>query len=105
MKKWVSLWIFLLVGVAIAAWAAMSLISPSISCRGVEMRPGDVCEYASPDSAETDKVQTYEERLETARRQAPVGVVVGAGMAVFGVYLMIREVRSDRDQASSDIGP
>ncbi len=105
MKKQISLWAFLLVGLAVAAWAAASWISPSPTCRGVEMGPGDTCEYAAPNQARAGQVQTYEERVETVTRQAPVGVVVGLGAAGFGVYVIVKDARQRREQEQESSTP
>lgn len=98
MKKQISLWAFALVGLLVAVWAGLSWISPSPSCHGVEMGPGDTCAYAAPNQERAGQVQTYEERVETVRRQAPVGVVVGLGATGFGVYVMAREARQRRSE-------
>lgn len=105
MKKQISLWAFTLVGIVVAVWAAASWISPSPSCRGVEMGPGDTCAYAAPNQARAGQVQTYEERVETVKRQAPVGVVVGLGAAGFGVYVIGRDTRQRREQDQESATP
>lgn len=56
------------------------------------MGPGDTCSYSSPNEVGTERIQTYEERIATARQQAPVGIVVGLGMAGFGGYLMRKDI-------------
>lgn len=78
----------MLAGLAITVWAMVSWIWPSVDCRGVEMQPGDVCSYSSRTEVDTERTQSYEERVATARQQAPVGAVVGLGMAGFGLYLI-----------------
>lgn len=97
MKKLISLWAFALVGLVVAVWAGLSWLSPSPSCHGVEMGPGDTCAYAAPNQEKAGQVQTYEERVETVKRQAPVGVIVGLGAAGFGVYVMTRDARDRRE--------
>lgn len=83
-------WVFIVVGLAIVAWAAIGWVAPTTSCRGVEMGPGDVCSYASLDQEDTDEIQTYEDRIRVAQEQAPFGALAGLGMAGFGVLLAVR---------------
>ena len=71
----------------VVSWAA-----PSTSCRGIEMGPGDTCEYSSLTNERGGKVQRYEDRIAVAREQAPFAVAAGLGMATFGVVLARRPV-------------
>ena len=64
---------------------------PSVTCRGVELRPGESCAKADGSSA-----QTYEARAAAARNATPVIVGVGLLVAVFGTGLLIADVRRDR---------
>lgn len=107
MKKTVSHWAFIALGAVIALWAAVSWFSPTVECRGEIMGPGDVCHYSSTGQVETDEIQTYEERVATARSQAPVGVVCGVGLVAFGGFLLHRDrhEKGRSPQASNDIGP
>lgn len=102
MRKKLSLWLFIGAGIAIAIWAVLGLIYPSITCRGVEMGPGDQCARSSITNVDTGEVQTYEQRLASARSQAPIGIVLGLAMAAFGGYLVLH---SGADHGSRDIGP
>ena len=102
MIKRLGLWGFVVAGLAVAAWAAASWASPTVSCHGVELGPGDICEHTSITGTRGDEIRTYEERRAIVAQQAPFGVLAGLGMAGFGVVLIRRETK---DQASSDIGP
>ncbi|HJE52110.1 MAG TPA: hypothetical protein K8V15_09100 [Tessaracoccus flavescens] len=90
MIKRVGHWVFIVVGLAIAAWAIVGWLAPSTSCRGVEMGPGDTCSYSSTSEVGTDEIQTYEDRIKVAQEQAPFGVIAGLGMAAFGGVLAVR---------------
>lgn len=89
--KRAGLWAFIVAGIAVVIWGASSWIAPTMMCRGVEMGPGDTCEYSSRTNERTGTVQTYEERLAEARSQAPFGAVAGLGMTAFGIYLLRRQ--------------
>ncbi len=99
MIKRVGLWAFVVAGIAVAAWGVVSWAAPSTSCRGIEMGPGDTCEYSSLTNERGGKVQRYEDRIAVAREQAPFAVAAGLGMATFGVVLARRPVT---ESATSD---
>lgn len=101
MIKRVSTWAFIVAGLAVALWAVTSWVSPQVSCRGEQLRPGQTCSYSSLTGVDDGKVQTYEERVATARQQAPFGVLAGLGMVAFGVVVG----RRASGQSSSAIGP
>ncbi|MEZ5087684.1 MAG: hypothetical protein R2722_16070 [Tessaracoccus sp.] len=109
MLKKIGLWGFVVISLLIIAWGAVSFLSPSATCRGVEMGPGDECGYMSRTSMVTDQVQTYEERIAAARTSAPVIVVTGIGALIFGLVLIRKDAGvkkvGEPAQASSDIGP
>lgn len=90
MIKRVGLWAFIVAGIAVAAWGVVSWASPSTSCRGIEMGPGDTCEYSSLTNERGGKVQRYEDRIAVAREQAPFAVAAGLGMVAFGAVLARR---------------
>ncbi|MDO5533609.1 MAG: hypothetical protein Q4F65_03020 [Propionibacteriaceae bacterium] len=75
-------------GVAVVIWAVVNAVSPSISCRGVPMGPGDTCR-----NAEGTKVQTYEDRLEAVTFSTPVMIGTGVVVAGFGAALFVAERR------------
>lgn len=106
--KRVALWAFVAAALALTVWGLVTWVSPSTQCRGVQMGPGDVCTYSSYTDIETTRVQTYEERVATARQSGPVVVVLGLAATGFGIHVALRSgSRTDRSrfQASSDIGP
>lgn len=108
--KRVALWSFVLAGLALAVWGVFTVVAPSATCRGVEMRPGDVCRYYSASDTSTERIQTYEQRVSAARAQGPTVIVVGVLAAAFGTFVALRPAQpsraeASRDQASSDIGP
>lgn len=91
--KRVGLWAFIVAGVAIVAWGIASWVSPTMMCRGVEMGPGDTCEYSSRTDERTGHVQTYEDRVSEARSQVPFAVATGLGMTAFGLWLVRQDGR------------
>lgn len=102
------LWAFVVAALALTAWGVATWVSPSTQCRGVEMDPGDVCRYSSYTDTETDRTQSYEERVAASRQSAPIVVVLGLATAGFGAVVAVRSGGSrisDDDQESSDIGP
>lgn len=109
--KRLGLWGFVLAGLALVAWGVVTVVAPSASCRGVEMQPGDTCSYHARDDVNTERLQSYEQRIEAARGQGPTVIVVGALAAAFGVFVALRPAagaKSDEavgPQASNDIGP
>ena len=70
---------------------------PTVTCRGVELRPGESCAKADGSSA-----QTYEARAAAARNATPVIVGVGVLVAVFGAGLLLADVRRDRARATAE---
>lgn len=80
-------------GVAVMIWGAIALTHPSITCRGVEMHPGDSCATSSFSQVGAGKVQTYEQRLSDARISQPFVIGMGGLMAAFGVLLFVQDVR------------
>lgn len=54
-----------------------------VTCRGVEMRPGDVCHKSDFDDLESETVQTYEQRRASARASRPTVIGLGVGLVGF----------------------
>jgi hypothetical protein len=90
--------VLILVGLVVAVLALT--VPPQISCRGVEMRPGDRCSKAGDPA-----VQTYETRLRTERQARPVIVVVGVLVTAFGAALLLSDVRRRRSPAAEHPAP
>lgn len=82
-----------LAGLAVLVYGLLAVANPTVTCRGVEMHPGDVCHKNDFSALGTDEVQTYEQRLHSARLSQPVVVAMGAAMAGFGAVLYRRETR------------
>lgn len=82
-----------LVGLALAVYGLVRVAHPDVSCRGVEMRPGDVCHKNDFGALGTDKTQSYEQRVAAARSSAPVVVGMGVVVGAFGFALYRRESR------------
>jgi len=80
--------LLILAGLGILLYPLTFGAQPEISCRGVQMRPGEVC-----GKAEDAQVQTYEDRLRTADQAKPVLVVVGALVVGFGTALLVSDLR------------
>ncbi len=97
MIKRIGLWGFVIAGLAIAVWGVVSLVAPSTSCRGVEMGPGDSCEYSSLTNEMGGKVQRYEDRIAVARDQAPYAIGAGVMIMAFGSVLIVQDRRGMSD--------
>ncbi len=82
-----------LAGLAVLVFGIVSAANPSVSCRGVEMRPGDVCHKNDFSALDTDQVQSYEQRLHSARSSQPVVIGMGAATLAFGALLLVQDVR------------
>lgn len=93
MIKRIGLWAFVVAGVAVSLWGIVSFVAPSTSCRGVEMGPGDSCQYSSLTNEEGGKVQRYEDRIAVARGQAPFAMLAGIGIVAFGSVLIVQDRR------------
>lgn len=76
------------VGVAVLIWALTLGADPTIRCRDLVMRPGDVCT-----NAQGTKVQTYQERFDAAQQARPVIGGVGLLVGGFGAALAVAEFR------------
>ena len=83
-------------GLLVALYPLTFGAHPTVTCRGVELRPGESCAKADGSAA-----QSYEARAADARNATPVIVGVGLLVAVFGAGLLIADVRRDREQATA----
>ena len=88
-----------LLGLLGVVWALTLGANPTITCREVVMRPGEVCA-----NADGSRTQSYQERWDAAQGARPVVAGVGLSVAVFGVALWRAERRAGQTD-SSDIGP
>ena len=80
--------IVVLLGLLVLAYPVTVGASPAVTCRGVTMRPGDVCPKADGTGA-----QSYEQRSAAVRNARPVIAVGGLLLAGFGVLLLVGERR------------
>jgi hypothetical protein len=67
--------------------------TPNVSCRGVEMHPGDSCA-----KADNSGFQTYEERARTASEAKPIILGVGLLVVGFGTFLLLSDLRLRRQR-------
>lgn len=105
MIKRIGLWGFVLAGLAIALWGAVSWVAPTTWCRGVEMGPGDTCEKSSLSDESGGLLQTYEDRIAITREQAPFGVAAGVAIVAFGSVLVVQDARGARAGGSQPVSP
>ncbi|MGA4507052.1 hypothetical protein ACQB6R_04960 [Propionibacteriaceae bacterium G1746] len=89
------------VGVLVIAYAGLVMGRGAVTCRGVEMAPGDVCHKSSYTQLQTAQTQTYEQRLEATRSQRPIVAIGGVLVAGFGLFLF-RRGGTSRGAVSSD---
>ncbi|WP_229771640.1 hypothetical protein [Cutibacterium porci] len=97
--------IVVIAGVALLVWGIVVMASPTISCRGVEMHPGDTCHKATYTATHTDTVQTYEQRRRSVAQSRPTVIGLGAALTVFGAVLSWQTVRARDHSSDSPIGP
>lgn len=82
----------ILAGLAVFAYPFTVGASPTVTCRGVVMQPGDTCAKAG----EAADPQTYAQRAADYRNARPVIAVAGVLVAGFGVVLLRGELRRPR---------
>lgn len=81
-------------GLLVALYPLTLGAHPAVTCRGVELSPGQSCPKADGSAA-----QSYEARAADARNAAPVIIGVGLLVAAFGAGLLVSDVRKDRPSA------
>jgi len=87
-------------GLLIALYPFTLGASPTISCRGVPMSPGQTCT-----KADGSAMETYEKRVASANAAKPVIVVVGLGVAAFGVALLVGARRRSATTSTENWSP
>lgn len=92
-------------GVALLVWGIMVMASPTVSCRGVEMHPGDTCHKATYTATHTDTVQTYEQRRRSIAQSRPTVIGLGIALIAFGAVMTWQTVRVRDHPSDSSIGP
>lgn len=90
MGKRIAYWLFIAAALAITCWGVVAYVHPTTHCGDVEMGPGDVCHASTYTEVHTDKLQTYEQRIQSVRQQTPFVIGIGAVATVFGVVLLVR---------------
>jgi hypothetical protein len=86
-------------GLLVAIYPFTLGASAPVTCRGVELHPGEAC--AKADGSAT---QSYEARAAAARSATPVIVGVGLLVAAFGTGLFVADVRRGRDGRTVSAG-
>ena len=94
-RTWVAHALVVLVGLVVLAYPFTLGASPDVTCRGVTMRPGDVCAKAGDSGT-----QSYEQRARDARNARPVIAVGGVLVTAFGTALLVGELRRRSRPAS-----
>ena len=86
-------------GLALAVWGLVAMSSPQVTCRGVEMHPGDTCRKSTYTQVGGGEIETYELRVHSQRQSRPVVVVTGLAVAGFGATLLVQDVRRRKPEA------
>ncbi|QCV95419.1 hypothetical protein [Acidipropionibacterium acidipropionici] len=86
-------WVLVAAGLAMLWWGIVGMGSPTVSCRGAVMAPGDVCHKSSYTSVRTDTVQTYEQRRRAVAQSRPTVIVLGGVTLAFGVTMVVSRAR------------
>ena len=92
--------VLVLVGLAALAYALTLGGSPEVRCHDAVMTPGSVCL-----KADGSEGQTYEQRIATRRSAQPVVAGLGVLVAVFGVALLVADVRRRPGSPDVPTGP
>jgi hypothetical protein len=87
-RRLVAQVVLIVVGLAIVLYPLTLGADDGLVCRGVPMRPGDVCAKAGGVG-----VQTYEQRAGASRDARPIIVGVGVLVIAFGAGLLVTERR------------
>ncbi|WP_152361483.1 hypothetical protein [Microlunatus speluncae] len=82
----------IIVGLLIMAYPFTLGAAETLTCRGVPMTPGSTCLKADGSAAES-----YADRISKAAVARPIVVGAGGLLAVFGGFLLIKDVRRRRD--------
>ncbi len=80
-------------GAAVLVFGLLFVGRGAPSCRGVEMRPGDVCTKSTFTQVNSDTIQTYEQRRASAQASRPTVVGLGAALVGFSALLMVMDRR------------
>lgn len=89
-QRWLNRGVIVL-GLLTVLYALLWLGRGPVTCRGVEMHPGDVCVKSSFTDLSSSQTQTYEQRRRSASQSRPTLVGAGLVIAAFGAFLVRRE--------------
>lgn len=106
-RRRVLRWINVAIGIVGAAVLLLGLVwvgRGPISCRGVEMHPGDVCTKSTFTQVNSQTTQTYEQRKASASASRPTVIGLGVALVGFSVLLQVVERRRARADDSADEG-
>ncbi|MGJ6980984.1 hypothetical protein ACSDQ9_10730 [Aestuariimicrobium soli] len=98
MRRW-AVWLnAALVALGLAAVVVGLLVvgRGPVTCRGVEMKPGDVCVKSSFTDVTSEQTQSYEQRRASANASRPSVIGAGVAVAAFGGVLLAAELRRRR---------
>lgn len=98
MRRW-TIWAhaaLVVIGLAVVVLGFVVVGRGAITCRGVEMKPGDVCVKSSFTDVTSDKQQTYEQRRASAVASRPSVIGAGVALAGFGGLLVASDLRRRR---------
>jgi drug/metabolite transporter (DMT)-like permease len=101
MSRTIAHVVLIVAGLLIMVYPVTVGAGAAINCRGVAMQPGSSCVKADGSSA-----QTYEQRARARRAATPVLMVVGLGVAGFGLTLLLtgrRRPQLSNPQASKTV--
>ena len=82
----------IIIGLLIMAYPFTLGAAQTLTCRGEPMTPGSVCRKADGSEAES-----YDDRISKATVARPIVVGAGALLSLFGGYLLITDLRRNRD--------
>lgn len=89
-------WIVVAAGLVMLWWGIFGMASPTLTCRGQVMGPGDVCHKSSYTAVRTDTVQTYDQRRRAVSQSRPTVIGLGAVTLAFGAGMVISRSRQGR---------
>ncbi|AXE39257.1 hypothetical protein JS278_02105 [Acidipropionibacterium virtanenii] len=98
-------WVIVAVGLVLLWWGIIGMASPTVSCRGAVMAPGDVCHKSSYTSVRTGTVQTYDQRRRAVAQSRPTVIVLGGVTFAFGLGMTVSRSRARQKRAGAATGP
>jgi hypothetical protein len=95
MKTFVVVLVLLALGVGLAWVGYNQTQSQEVTCSGVAMSPGDLCEYSD------GTLNSYEEEKASQQSSGWIGVGIGAVVAVLGMFVLVSGVTRRGRQAAT----